>query len=1491
GFTTQQFAVTSYHDPDGDNISFSWYKKPAGGSYEEITELQGETSGFVALTEGEYYIKVTFTDDGTPNLSASFEWHVTIVETTTNNPPEIDTTDPATSEVPTIYVTPGGFATQQFAVTSYHDPDGDNISFSWYKKPAGGSYEEITELQGEASGFIALTEGEYYIKVTLIDDGTPSLSASFEWHVTIVETTTNNPPEIDTTDPATSEVPTIYVTPGGFTTQQFAVTSYHDPDGDNISFSWYKKETGGAYQEITELQGQANGTIEFTEGEYYIKVTLTDDGTPNLSASFEWHVTVEAESHEEILEDILEATFPYFWNETDNPHTGFVRDRIAVNPDNRNSAYDEHYDRASIAATGFGLSALCVAAEKYGDGSDPNWPTPPEELEERAELIIDKLLEIQGNQDPLNESTWEVWGRDGFFYHYVDVNDGTRWEGSEVSTIDTTILVAGVLTAGEYFKSIDADIKEKALQVYRNVNWKVFLDTEPTVPNKHTVANPYYNQMYHAWEPDRPSDEEFYGHWDYTSECLLLYLLAIAAPETSQAIPSEVFYSFRREIGKYGQDGKPMVQSWFGSLFVYQYTQTFFKFDNGSGQFLYDLQGVNWWKNSIEATLANKRYCNNNIDEYAGEADLWGLTSGYTSGFSYNVYGAPPAAIDIPSAEVRGADGTVMPAALAGSVPMLPDETMAALNKIKELYDVYGHPIWGDYGFVNSFKLGDTLDDIPFPIAEFYCGIDMGITLVMIENYTSGLIWNKFGDFEIEAGVTLRDKIINEIGFSTDATLGIIIDDIGSTSNFHMGMIDSDHTTYSIEFDLTEVLSMPYLLAIHSFMDKDLGNHTVSVNVSVNGTPLAGNPVIFKYAADANEAGLMKYIDIDNSLLQAGTNTIIFEWQPGSDSWFAWKNIEISTPTANDSWTMSRDETADPKILFGSEYKVDDTYYVGADVSSLEQAINKDVQNFTDIVFYTENSEYGTLTLNILETDRDLPTNVQVFINGLPVPVFDGQLSTGEVYETDGFFLASGWNRITLYSPGIGGGADGEWIRWNSLSFIASTAPTPTAPEEFKGASFGKDEIRLRWSEVDGATKYNVYRSTTQGGLYTKIATVSAPTTTYFDDNQGIGLQNTMSYYYVIRAENRGGIESEDSPEVKVKTGPYQLDYADGHDPNVFNGYTLDNSDTPLGDNAYTEMERYNGKPGKVRKILLDPSQKNVIGLNNANISDATIFSFRIRSDDGGENFQIKLSDGTNEASISLESSAADTWQELHFYIGDTFAGIDLSNVDSLEIIETGGQQVTLYFDEVEFNTVDLGPDRLDIKIRNGINDSLATAVNFGTCSPGTARVLANQYLEIDYVCQSTWGIQIYTDNKSESAYPRFTGTGDRANGLIGTKNSGYRASVLWQVWQDKKGYYDGSETPEFDTTVDDEDRAEFAFVMDKADSDWGDTGYVRNYRTFMNSNGELGAPVPLAPGGGYWPRQGNVGEPLFVYLGADFIGVPAQTYTTNTLTIDIYHE
>ncbi|MDP3790169.1 MAG: FG-GAP-like repeat-containing protein [Candidatus Omnitrophota bacterium] len=1421
------FAVTATDPDEGDDLLYAW--KLDGNDLTTGSNLSASAfAGSASL--GNHTLQVSVSDGH--NAPVTHSWTITITETPQNRPPQITGYEPQDS---VINIDPNVGGALSFAVTA-SDPDtGDTISYEW--KIDGKILATDSSLSASAFAGGLMPETTHTLTVSVRDNHNASVTHSWTIHVT--QGVVNNPP-IAQNDAVVTNINTAA------DIDVLANDSDSDSDGNALSVS--------AASLAQPSHGSAvivDNSIRYTPNNAYTGPdSFTYKATDGLleSNSATVSITVNAVNVEEMLNDIINRAFNYFWNETDNPSTGFVRDRLPVDPAKRNSADDTHYNMASMAATGFGLAAMCVAAERYGTDSD--WQITPQDLAARAELILQKLLDIQASQSPDGDATW---GKSGFFYHFVNIETGENWPNVEVSSIDTAILVAGALTAGEYF---GGEVKTKAELLYANVDWNSFVDY---------AQIDHYGQFYKQWKPQ----EGFSGNWDYNDESVLLYLLAIGSPAPEHAVSPDLYYSARRELGSYGPDGKPIVRSWFGSLFAYQYVNAFFDLRD-----MHDDRNINLWQSAIDATIANRQFCMDQDGTDGYNQYVWGLSSAYSVGATYRgEYGAAPTGS--PDGPVH--DGTVNPSVVASSIGMLPGEVGQTLAYMKS-----DPLIWrqDSYGFVDSFKNSD-----PRVYSDYFVGLDLGASLVMTANYTdSGIIWNNFMKAATRYG-TMRG-LLTELKFrpNSDPKLYVDVDDISAKSQFAYGYIGSDKPTAQISFDLAEVVpNSAYALAIHKFMNNYAGSYEVSVRANLNGT--AGGNMVFSHTADQPDD--IEYIEIDSQFLRTGENILTLTWEDGA-SWFAWKNLEISSPIVNNEWNII-------KSPYANEYRIDDTYYTGhfnkygaEAYKTFEKALNIITDPYTDILFYIDDLGHDRkLTLKTSSSNGDVSVNVAV--NGEPSGT-DTTLSVQQPKEIiiPAGLLREGWNGISLV---IKTPADG-WLIWDNLKLELGSPAAIEAPKGLACASFGRDKVNLRWNSVAGSSiRYNVYRSQTQDGPYTK-ANPSDITSTQYQDTS---LVNNNTCYYIVKAfeESVPSQETQPSAEVSVTTGPYQLDYKDGKDPNIFGGNTFDNNGYPLGNIAFTDSVRYDGTSGKVRKFILPVGQGNIIDMNTADINNATMLSFRVKSDAGGEKFKVILRDTSDVArSVSLEVPAGGVWQEMHFYISATFNGVNLSAMQRIEIIsETTGRQINLYFDEVEFATIDTAGDRLDVKIRNGADDIQATGVDFGNATAENSRVLSNQYIEIDYVSSGSWGIQIFTDNKAPDASPRYTGTGDKANGLVGTTNSGYRVPVIWQVWQVKKGYYNGTETPEFDTTVDDGDRAEFAFIVDKSDSDWS-VPYARNYRTLIDHDGLLGAPVPLAsPGPGYWPRQGTAGQPVYVYLAADFTGAPAQRYTTNKLTIDIYHE
>ncbi|MDP3790726.1 MAG: FG-GAP-like repeat-containing protein [Candidatus Omnitrophota bacterium] len=1479
-----QFGIIAY-DPTGGALTFKWFLNSV-----QVKSVSGFKSSLIFIVPriGENIIEARV-ENGTGNDSVY--WDVS-VGVTQNRPPQIIGYEPQESA---INIDPNAGGAFNFAVTA-SDPDvGDSISYTWKFDDnvlSSGAALSSSAFAGSAS------VGNHALQVSVSDGHNAAVTRSWTINITVIPAYTLT---INAVNGSVSMNPNKTTYSAG---EEVAITA--TPDTGYTFNSWSGDVSGTTNPAIITMNANKTVTANFTvippvaiTASAQAGGSISPSGTVSVAYGTNQTFTVTADtgySIDQVLVDglavtlsngtytfnnvtaahtisasfvsslsisdqIIQKSFNYFWNETDNPETGFTRDRLAVKSEDRTAAFDVHYNRASLAATGFQLAALCAA------DNDPNiaGTVTHDQLEARATLIMDKLLDIQGKQNPDDQATWAKWGKDGFFYHFVDIDTGERYSGSEVSTIDTAIVVAGAITAGNHF---GGDLKNKAMDIYRNVNWKAFLDTNPIVLNHHDAVNPSYNNIYHAWDPETVANGGFYGHWDYTNESLILYLLATVSPADNYAVPADVFYTIRRELGNYGQNSNPIVKSWDGALFEYQYTQAFFNFKDASGNPLYDGQGVNWWDNSVEATRANKQFCNYFINKFAAQEDLWGLTAGYTDGLNYGVYGAPPAGL-----AVTDPDGTVFPAAVAGSLPFLPDEVMRALNKMKELYDDYNYPIWGDYGFVNSFKLGGSLNDTPSPVSIFYCGIDVGIALVMAENQKSGLIWDNFSNFEIAPGVTLKSRIQQIDGLTTDKTHHLFVDDISDVSSFHMGKIDAEHTQYQVKFDLNTVQDDPYLLSVHSFMNKELPSHVVSVAIKVNNAdPFS---VEFAYNSDGKDPDLMKYIPIDSSGLIEGENTITLEWQgaTANATWLAWKNIEVSTPYENNVWSFARNETVNPKVLFGSEYRADDTYFVGAAISSFEQAVDKDVENFTDILFYTNTAtaEYASLTLKALDTQKDANTNIQIFVNSAPRYVFNGSVTPASQITTPGFQLVNGWNRITIYHPGVSGAAPGEWIRWDGMSLTAANPSKFNPPQGLSAASLGSDKINLRWQVVNGIdVRYNIYRSQAKGGVYTKIN--SAPLISA--QHQDAGLANNTVYYYTVTAyaDADPSTESDRSVDASKTTGAYDVDYRDGRDPNSFGG-----DSSPQF--TYFIMYRHDWTDGAVRKVTLSPQESGWIGLAGINVSQANALSIWIYGT-GTEKIEVGLQNaGSGPSTFTVTASAG--WQNLQIKLSD-FSGISPVNLDKLSIKNISSGAVTIFLDDISFINDAAGTATLDVAAKNVNDNLLSTGMSFDN-DMINSYAPANQYLAVSYNSPSAvnWKIWIYT--KNDNGDPQYLD--GQYNGLMSSDGRS-RIALMWRIYPTIQ---QGGITCRVTSDVYSDAKMTWNYIKDRNDSDWAaanPAGAEYSVAAFGRKN-EWAYIAPVPPGLG---DRNPVNNTFYVYLGGEFGSANPGDYSAR-IYFDITHE
>ena len=369
-----------------------------------------------------------------------------------------------------------------------------------------------------------------------------------------------------------------------------------------------------------------------------------------------------------LLEEMERTNYLYFWEQT-NPQTGLVRDRFTVSGKDRGGV-------ASIAATGFGLTSLCIA-ERRGYLSHA-----------QARDRVLATLRFLWKKLPHHR---------GFFYHFADVNTGERQWDSEVSSVDTAILLCGVLTCRQHFHH--EEISDLAHAIFNRVDWTWLSEDTALLP--------------HGWMPE----VGFLPYrWDGYSELMMMYLLGLGS--ASHPLPADAWNAWQRTTFEY--DGLRYIGA-FAPLFVHQYSQAWFDFRGKRDRY------ADYFQNSVIATDVHRRFCLELAHQFPDYSeDLWGITAS-DSEHGYVAWGGPPA--------VGPIDGTVVPSAAAGSLPFLPQECLRVLRNMKNRY---GDRAWCRYGLVNAFN----------PLKKWYdsdvIGIDTGIAILMAENARTGYVWDTF---------------------------------------------------------------------------------------------------------------------------------------------------------------------------------------------------------------------------------------------------------------------------------------------------------------------------------------------------------------------------------------------------------------------------------------------------------------------------------------------------------------------------------------------------------------------------------------------------------------------------------------------------------------------------------------------------------------------------------------------------------------------------
>jgi hypothetical protein len=412
------------------------------------------------------------------------------------------------------------------------------------------------------------------------------------------------------------------------------------------------------------------------------------------------------------LTDLEERTFRYFW-ETSNPKNGLIPDRYPT------PSY------ASIAAVGFGLTAYPIGVER-------GYIT-------RAAAQQRVLATLRFFAHATNEH--------GFFYHFLDMRTGARAGGSEVSTVDTALLLAGMLFCQSYFDTKDrrdVEIRKLTDEIYRRVDW--------------TWAQPRPPAVALAWTPQEGFSS---SDWRGYNEAMLVYLLALGSP--THPIGPQAWTQWTSSYDTHWGTLYNQTYLSFGPLFGHQYTHVWVDFRGIRDAYMRE-HGLDYFENSRRATYTQRRYAIANPQHWqAYGKNVWGMSASDGPGATEPYDGRETSFMHYAARGVGVGrivdDGTIAPTAAISSLPFAPEIVLPATL---EMYHRFGSSIYSVYGFLDAFNASFRSPEDSIEAAHAqptsvtteptrsaytgwvdpdYVGIDEGPILAMIENYRSDLIW------------------------------------------------------------------------------------------------------------------------------------------------------------------------------------------------------------------------------------------------------------------------------------------------------------------------------------------------------------------------------------------------------------------------------------------------------------------------------------------------------------------------------------------------------------------------------------------------------------------------------------------------------------------------------------------------------------------------------------------------------------------------------
>ena len=369
-----------------------------------------------------------------------------------------------------------------------------------------------------------------------------------------------------------------------------------------------------------------------------------------------------SERADTILKYNEENATRYFWD-CANPINGLVRD------------HSESNSPSSISAVGFGMTSLII-------GYENGWFTRSE--------VYDRILTTLNY---FNNTTQ----KHGFYYHFINMYNGSSAYNSGFSSIDTTLFISGALFAGQFFNN--TPIQRLADRLYERINWK-------WMTNNTSLLNMCYY----------PDSGFSHYYWTDYSEALLMYILATGSPTHPLPVSDWEYW-----ISTWRENGQGDLRHWAASdesMFTYLYAQAYINFKNLNFNYVGNL-----WNNSKRAIEYDISFAQSCTKYETFDQGYWGISAS-NGPTGYEAFGAYPG----------GTDGTVAPYAMIGAIPFVANQSKLA---IINMWDIR-NKTYSTYGFVDAFNLGQNW------FSQVYIGIDVGIEILMTQDYFNGMVWKYF---------------------------------------------------------------------------------------------------------------------------------------------------------------------------------------------------------------------------------------------------------------------------------------------------------------------------------------------------------------------------------------------------------------------------------------------------------------------------------------------------------------------------------------------------------------------------------------------------------------------------------------------------------------------------------------------------------------------------------------------------------------------------